>query len=71
MKRGTQKGQKIETHRGRPKAGKKSIIVLLTPSEADALSAMAERQCRSRTSQAVWIIKQAIEAEGENHAEKV
>jgi hypothetical protein len=50
----------MSVHRGRTKAGNIPVSIRLTPSEYAALAAWAESQCRTRTGQIVWLIKQAL-----------
>ena len=51
---------KIKRHAGRGKEGTILIPIRLTPEENEELMKMAEAVLRSKTSQAIWIIKEAI-----------
>jgi len=52
-------------HRGRSKEGKKHVVLYLTLDEYRLLKLMAEEELRSAGSQALWIVKSAIEKLGE------
>ena len=44
-------------HRGRTKEGKKQLIIHLNPKEYDVLCKIADRELRSASAQAVWILR--------------
>jgi len=48
--------------RGRSKAGKKLLSIWLSPEEIETLDELALQNLRSRSSQAAWIILQALSA---------
>ena len=56
---------KHKVHRGRPKDGAKALMIRLTEDEYSKLKALAERELRSASGQAVWIIKQRLGGEVE------
>jgi hypothetical protein len=52
---------KVNVHRGRTKEGKVVIQIALTVKEIEELDRMASELCRSRTSQALWLVKEGME----------
>ena len=47
----------MAVHRGRPKEGKKQLTIHLSQKEYAALCRAADRELRSASAQAVWILR--------------
>ena len=51
---------KLVGKRGRTKKGKVAITLRFSPEEIANLDVLAQSECRTRSSQATWIILQAL-----------
>lgn len=52
--------RKQSPHRGPPKSGKRGVMIHLTEDEYARLVQLAEKECRSATQQAIYLIRQGL-----------